>query len=576
MKFSHLKIQNVLAISNIDVAINTPIVLFAGRNEAGKTSIQEAVRMALTEDAVRVAYKKEYDQLVRDGEKTGMVQVLVDDVVVGSIKLPTGDYIESQSAELPRKVVRALVDAHRFASLDQTQRRAFLFSLMGLRVDKESVIERLVARKCDEKVCREIAGQLGGGFDAAAKYAAGQATEAKGAWKAVTTETYGAKKADTWEAHAPALTRDEADELVAVDALLEQLKEEEGMLQNRSGELTVKMAAFTTFNRRLLAARDNTHIQPGDLPAAENAVAEHVKVVDDLRARSQGVQTGVEHECPACKAQLLLQDSGALVVKPKKGPKEDKQAKKDLPAAEQKLERLRRDVTTIKNAMEALTKAQGALAELEKTKPEKPDEQAQQTLADAHARVKGDIEKQDSRRLALWEKRGAADKAMQKTKLARAHHDAVTRWTAVAEALSADGIPAEILSESLKPLNERLAHSSDLTKWKLVTLDGQMDICVGSHAYHLMSESAKWRADALLAEAISHLSGAKLMFLDRLDVNDIPARVALLSWLDTLVAAGQLDSAIITGTFKSKPHGLPASITVHWLEAGAIVEEATA
>ena len=86
----------------------------------------------------------------------------------------------------------------------------------------------------------------------------------------------------------------------------------------------------------------------------------------------------------------------------------------------------------------------------------------------------------------------------------------------------------------------------------------------------LLSESEKWRVDAMIAEAVSHLSGLKLLVLDRFDVLDIQGRTDLLAWLDILAANGEIDTALIFGTLKALPGELPATIGAHWIEAGVM------
>jgi DNA repair exonuclease SbcCD ATPase subunit len=61
MKITRIQADNLLGLQSVDVTLETPITIFAGRNGAGKSSIQEAVRMAICQDDVRgVTTKKEF------------------------------------------------------------------------------------------------------------------------------------------------------------------------------------------------------------------------------------------------------------------------------------------------------------------------------------------------------------------------------------------------------------------------------------------------------------------------------------------------------------------------------------
>ncbi|MDR0703212.1 MAG: hypothetical protein LBF61_12595 [Azoarcus sp.] len=88
--------------------------------------------------------------------------------------------------------------------------------------------------------------------------------------------------------------------------------------------------------------------------------------------------------------------------------------------------------------------------------------------------------------------------------------------------------------------------------------------------YALLSESEKWRADAMLAETIANLSKIKLLVLDRFDVLDLKGREDLIAWLDILAQNGEIDTALIFGTLKALPTSLPKTIAAHWIENGFV------
>ena len=75
----------------------------------------------------------------------------------------------------------------------------------------------------------------------------------------------------------------------------------------------------------------------------------------------------------------------------------------------------------------------------------------------------------------------------------------------------------------------------------------------------------------MLAEAISHLSGVKLLSLDRVDVLDIAGRDDLLYWLDVLVTSGQIDTALLFATLKSLPEMALETVGAAWVDRGTNV-----
>lgn len=159
------------------------------------------------------------------------------------------------------------------------------------------------------------------------------------------------------------------------------------------------------------------------------------------------------------------------------------------------------------------------------------------------------------------------------TRRAAALHQDVQQWDAITEALAPDGIPGEMLAEALTPLNERLAYSANEAQWTRINVGKDMSIYAAEEGaqprdYALLSESEKWRADAMIAEAVSHLSGLKLLVLDRFDVLDMAGRADLIAWLETLAQDNEIDTALIFGTLKALPAQLPDGIEAYWLENG--------
>lgn len=158
------------------------------------------------------------------------------------------------------------------------------------------------------------------------------------------------------------------------------------------------------------------------------------------------------------------------------------------------------------------------------------------------------------------------------TAKAKAEHVELQAWELFEEAFAPDGIPAELLADALKPMNLRLRAASLATGWEQVQIMPDMSIQVGGRLYQLESESSKWRADAMIAESISFLSGLRFLLLDRIDVLQPNARIELVKWLDGVADDGEINTALAFGTFAQKPAGLPGTWGVHWIENGEIVE----
>ena len=95
----------------------------------------------------------------------------------------------------------------------------------------------------------------------------------------------------------------------------------------------------------------------------------------------------------------------------------------------------------------------------------------------------------------------------------------MAQWGRNCRRTGAERSQGEILGEALGPINQRLASSALMTEWTQPLVDGDMSITSGGRSYALLG--VREMADAMIAEAISHLSGVKLFVLDRVDVLDM-------------------------------------------------------
>lgn len=567
MKITHIHATNFLGIRTADVELRTPVALFCGPNGAGKSSIQDAVRLALAGESVRVALKKEYGRLVHDGAESGSIVVVADGGRANNVALPGGKITQTIPAD-PRTPF--VLDAQRFASLDSKARRTFLFDLMGVTVRTDDVRKRLAARGITGDKVEAVLPLVRAGFDAAATEAQSKATAAKGAWRAVTGETYGSSKASGWTAKAPEGAEDAADlaaALVEGRETIENFDRECADLQQQLGAIDAADRLRQQRDARAAALREAAAKLPKAEQSLERAraeLAEFLPKVEALRAAAGGKVEGMPCTCPECGA-LLRYLAGKLAADTPIERNEDAAA--SLPEYEKSL-------AVLQNAMKSreaeFDRARDAAVQLELIMKES----AEAASDDAPPRT--DIEQ------ALTDARASATKAREivagiegaqraiaeageKTKRAAQHHADVAAWEALAGALGPDGIPADLLAEALGPINARAAEQSDAAGWARVAIAADMSITAAGRDYALLSESEKWRADALIAEAIAHLSGVRVLMLDRADVLVGAERDNLLYWLDDLAHAGDLDTALVFMSMKAAPGAMPESITTFWI-----------
>lgn len=597
MKITHLYVKDFLGAALIDVPTPSPVVLFCGQNGAGKSSLRDAVALALTADLGRVSMKKDAPQLIRAGANSATCEVrTVDDDTYG-VTITASGKMASTFNGAPFKgehdaVMSYVLDSQRFARLDEKGRRSFLFGLLGVKMDAKSIAGRLAAMGCDAPKVERVAPLLRAGFAAAADDAREKATQAKGAWRAVTGETYGAVKAATWKATAPEWSADQLSsaqaELAAVEEAIGAAQQRVGSLEGGANRLTeMRQAragllgtAAELVRRQVKLQHDEVELKTWqdtlDTATAKAGAAPRVGLVHDL-ARSVNalltlglvdLDSVVGTDAANARDAYVDQHGGFNEAQG------DNESRARLPQIVSTRDLM---ASAVRNSMRDVKAAEDAAAQIKML-----DEQvaaagdggaaeleiARQQLAAAQAERKTAAAALEVGRAA----KAAAEGAARKTDDAAKHHADVEGWDKIADALSPDGIPAKILAEALGPVNERLAQSAVDAQWAEVVITADMAINVGGRAYHLVSESEAYRADAMIAEAVAFISGARLLVLDRFDVLDLAGRGDLLAWLDVLADNGEIDTALIFGTLKAKPVDLADTIEAHEIVAGQCVE----
>jgi len=154
MKINQIEISNYLhAVGDVRMDLQTPITLIAGRNGSGKSSIRDAIQHALTGEASRVRLKKEYGMLVNDrlsSSESGFVEIKSGEETY-SVVIPSGKGNHSDSPTM-----QYVLDAQRFAKLDEKGRREYLFGLSGAKINPENIIIKMIELGCDKEKVESI------------------------------------------------------------------------------------------------------------------------------------------------------------------------------------------------------------------------------------------------------------------------------------------------------------------------------------------------------------------------------------------------------------------------------------
>lgn len=600
MRLQSIKVSGFQGIDQIALDLSTTITLVCGPNGASKSSMLDAVRLAMIGDLGRVSLKKDAGQLVRQGHQLGATIAVVDsdgdayDATIskaGAVKL---------SVKMPDPILSYVLDAQRLAGLDPKARRQFLSGLAGVKATPEDIKARLLNKGCDGTHVDRILPLLRSGFDAAHEDAAQRASDARASWKIVAGEAYGSEKAKTWRAPVPtvdaeALARAQTEGKHA-EAALAQWNQQIGALsaeQTRRAGLQAKLAGLhqtAALRERVAAKLAVNEATLADVRAKQQAAraaagsGPRAGLVHDLALSLHIMLTALstiddeglfEHADDAQRARAGLEQYeaahgkiGATSGDPAAAARLPDLIKAEATAASA-LDHDRRDLAACDAAQAQAAAIQGELAQPFDADALAAARQQAETLTSIRAAAQATVD-------TIATQKRLADGAEAATVRAATYAQDVAAWERIADALGPNGIPSELLAASLKPINDRLAQSRADAGWPLVRITGDIEITVGGRAYRLASESERWRADAMLAEAVSHLSGAGVLLLDGADVLEPALRPSLIDWLDVLASNREIGTAIVCMTLKQAPQELPETVQAVWIEGGRVIVQQSA
>lgn len=566
MRIEILKVESLIAAKHIDIKLKSPINLICGSNEAGKSSVYEGIIHALTGESTRVSLKKDYKHLVNDDATVGYCYVEYDGGKQASITLPNGAH---EIKEQLHSAIPYLLDPKLFSGSDEEDRRKLIFGISDVKRDAPGIKGKLLERECNATKVESILPFLMSGFGNAEKQATENVKEARANWKATTGEVYGDKKAIDWKAAKP-----EVDQSAVTDAekSLADINTEFDVENQKLGSLQ------TEFNN---ASKNEAEInglraKSGQIERIETKLGIDrkelaiitVKVEDARRLVQGSTPENVVTKCPECAAELTW--NGKDLSKRAGDLHGDEDAAIKLPELEKALTLLKnavangeRDLADAKYAKHKLVELEGASKELIS---EERINQLKEKIDVLRTRRKQAQESMD----LLNKNIRLASEADEKTKKAAGYHADVQEWGKIADALAPSGIPSEILKTAIAPVNDRLSKTSEITGWKQVVISDDMSISYGGKPYGLASQSAKWRINVMIAEAISHVTGVKLFLADEFDLLDAPSRITFIKWVDSLARSNEIESVIVFGTLKTQPTGLPSTIAAHWISNGVI------
>ncbi|MCS9381572.1 AAA family ATPase [Pseudomonas aeruginosa] len=471
MRITKLEITNFQGLRHAALDVSAPVLLVAGHNGAGKSSLLDAISHAFTGKPGRVAQKQHIGQLITEGAKKGEARVeWLDDageVQACGVTLPSGK--GSPLADSP--FLPFVLDASRFAALDAKDRRRVLFDLTGASASPAEVGKRLEAKGLDLALFEKAKPLLRSGFSAMVGQAKAYASEARGAWKAVTGENYGSEKANGWEPEAPPVIVS-AEELESARAELQATAQDLDEAQQTLGSSKRAHADAQSRASRITALRETAALADRRRNKLATDEANQDEWSEKLMAAEAAASGEPAHQpltCPHCQGAVDLQ-AGQLVAHQPPAKVADPEAAKRLEEYRGYLAGAQRAVANSRRDLKESEDAAAQAAALEAETAQAPSAEAIANGEQAINELRQARDRQQAKVQSLQEAFNAAAQRQDVIKQAAGFHAEVCAWSALADALSPAGIPAEILADAIGPVNELLQRLSGTAGWSPVQI----------------------------------------------------------------------------------------------------------
>lgn len=537
-------------------------VLVSGPNGSGKSALLDAIRLCLTGDLPRgIAYKKDVCQLLTTGESAGSIRLQMADGADYSVNLKTGAATPPPPLDEKKPGLYALAPGG-YHSLGLPARRKIVMDMCGISITPTTVVERLAAKGHDAPMIDLIRASLPGGLDAASRKAKELASEARGAWQAITGEAYGSKKAEDWAASVPDLN---TVALKSSDEYTADLAAARKKLVKASSALDILLAdkrrhdegADLRARADQLAMHDDTVAGlQAQLAASQERAEQLARAASEAAAASAAARAGGwRADCPCCGEALQSPSPGKLTkatdVAPTSSPG---LASADAQAAELDVARIRQELGKAQHKADQSRAAKLALESL----PAAPADDEIAAAKEAVRSTTADIGVLETMLAQAKAAETAKEQAVLDTQRAKSHHERYVAMAALQQAI--EELPSEFTSEALNTVNAVLRDVSS-TFPAPVTMMQDMALTYGGLPYQMLSESQQWRAELALALALASRTTG-LVLADRFDIVQPSDRAQILQFL----GQQQYAHVILGATLKQAP-SLPDAMRVStiWL-----------
>ncbi len=506
-----ISVRDYRGCARADIEL-APLALIAGNNEAGKSSLAQAVRAGLTGQAIPIpgVAKKDAKLLVREGAETGRVHVKDDDGQDAGIEWPKCAVFGDRKSSDFAVGLRHLFD------LDEKERANVLAGYINSKPTVEDLHAAMEDAQYTQKSIDQVWSSVNGpeGWDGTHKKAKEHGTTLKGKWEAATGEKYGSQKAEGWKPQNYPNTVNTPDPRGGLEAELNAAK--------RELERVVGLAAVAK------ADIDALREKASGIAALEVQEVAKKKVKDKLSAefdewtrKRYPILPQMPMQCPKCDTALSLA-AGGQSLQPAVAV-----TAADVTTAKQAIEEHRQSLQAAKLAFETAYDAHTAVCtELRAANTAKTELAG---LKDAGGEIAtGD--QLTAARTAV----DAAQKALNAYDAATTAafcHTQIVKNAALVDILAPDGLRKRKLAAGLAAFNDYLAIACQGAKWPAVRLDENLSPHYGTRPVWSASASGQWRARVVVQMVMAKMDGSQAVVIDEADILDQKGRNNLFALL---------------------------------------------
>ena len=608
-----LIITDFMAIAKLELEFTAPLNIFAGQNEAGKSSIRDALLWGFTGQARGLKTHGDQAALIREGAKVAEVTIAYQE------KHQTFDHVQAFTRRKTQKTAATvmgdipdiglnpalLFDPYTFLSWPEGDRRELLFKIIpGLNPTADNVFDRLVRwpavealgshqhpdqavsatdllpdvvkEAANQNIIRSIAKMAAShGFPGVEKECVTKRREAK----RVRDEYKGATEPektlaiDGQEFDIPTLN------LPAIEATLKDLQKEKDDLlrQKGAGEARVKRLATVQGQLEKIGtlplplAEDFIRLLQQDLQDNKNALEDNSREIEQTAVKNQSFPV----TCPAITLEQI--------PCPKAGQKvgAEPTAPGVLEALTQNRQGLIKKSNEINNALSA---AHQQVTNYQVAVEKKKNLEEELARLQSEPEAGADLDAEIATRQRRIDRGVAFDRAVHDYNLALGRYqDTLTRlaaaeqeviiYDALQKALSPDGIPSQMIAEALDGINELLEDAASyFFPGRYLHLTGELGIVLQNSPYITLSKSAKYRVGVAFQYALARLTGARILLIDEADILDDDRQGDLIKFL--LAKVADFDQIMVFMTCTEPPDFVweGNEMQVWWLENGAITK----